>query len=209
MLLSTFFFHPAKQTAVSSHCLLFSDRLPRASQLSQKLGFQLSFALLVKKAASSHSVRFDFCVSARACERACVHVEVNTSNLGLKERSVFCSRPSIFHRPTTTDVHLDDSAAEVLEGETRRSAATRGHAGGEINYCSRRWSRSGFARCTWFALLRVQNWWHLQEEVMHFYFVHCRVLPYCWMLVTSLATRGVSLMIHRLKLRRLVFYFSA
>lgn len=73
----------------------------------------------------------------------------------------------------------------------------------------RRWSRSGFARCTWFALLRVQNWWHLQEEVMHFYFVHCRVLPYCWMLVTSLATRGVSLMIHRLKLRRLVFYFSA
>lgn len=118
--------------------MLFSDRLPRASQLSQKLGFQLSFALLVKKAASSHSVRFDFCVSARACERACAHVEVNTSNLGLKERSVFCSRPSTF-RPTTTDVHLDDSAAEVQEGETRRSApATGGHAGGEINYCSRR-----------------------------------------------------------------------
>lgn len=113
----------------------------------------------------------------------CPRVEVNTSNLDLKERSVSCSRPSLFRRPTSTDVHLDDPAAEVQEGETRRSAVTRGHAGGEIIYCSRCLRdvgpACGFARCAWFAMTHVQNWWHLQEEAMHFYFVCCRVLPHC------------------------------
>lgn len=83
------------------------------------------------------------------------------SNLALKECSVFCSRPSLFRRPTTTDVHLGDSAAEVQGGETQRSAAARGHAGGEINYYSRRLRNSDLAVALldvhWSVLLHVQN----------------------------------------------------
>lgn len=123
-LFSFSFFHPAKQTVVSSHGLLFSDRLPRASQLSQKLGFQLSCALLEKKGRRAHSACSSIFVCLCVRARSPAHVEVNTGNLGLKECSVFCSRPSLFHRPATTDVHLDDCAAEVQEGETRCSAAT-------------------------------------------------------------------------------------
>lgn len=138
MLLSTFFFSSSKANSRLIPLLVVFRQAPSSFTALPKTRFPTEFRSVGKKAASSHSVQFDFCVSARACERACVHVEVNTSNLGLKERSVFWSRPSIFHRPTTTDVHLDDSAAEVQEGETWCSAATRGHAGGEINYCSRR-----------------------------------------------------------------------
>lgn len=93
---------------------------------------------------TQRAVSIFVCLSMRACVRVCVHVEVNTSNLTLKECSVFRSRPSRCRRPTTTDVHLGDSAAKVQGGETRRSAAAQGHAGGEINGCSRHLRNLGF-----------------------------------------------------------------
>lgn len=111
-----FFYHPGRQRVVSSHCLLFSDRLPPAPQLSQKLAFQLSLPLLEERRRANTACSLIFvCLSVRAsvCAR---HMEVNTSNLALKECSVFRSRPSLFRRPTTTDVHLGNSAAEVQGG---------------------------------------------------------------------------------------------
>lgn len=133
----------------------FQTRSLQLHSSPQKLSFPLSPPLLEKELRANTACSAIFvCL----CARACVHMEVNTSNLALKECSVFCSRPSRCRRPTTTDVHLGDSALPKCRGgETQRSAATRGHAGGEINYCSRRLRnlgpavacerRTGLSRC--------------------------------------------------------------
>lgn len=151
-----FFYHPGRQRVVSSHCLLFSDRLPPAPQLSQKLAFQLSLPLLEERRRANTACSLIFvCLSVRAsvCAR---HMEVNTSNLALKECSVFRSRPSLFRRPTTTDVHLGNSAAEVQGGGDTaffgdpRSRWRRNQL--LLKMSEKPWSRSGFARWTWFVL---------------------------------------------------------
>lgn len=84
------------------------------------------------------------CLSVHVNVRA--HMEVNTSNLALKECSVFCSRPSLFPSPDNNRCSFGRLCCRSAGGgETQRSAATRGHAGGEINYCSRRLRNLGLA----------------------------------------------------------------
>lgn len=129
VLCGTLLFHPAGRRVVSPRCLLFSDGLPPAPPLSQKTRFPAQFPSAGEKKNRRRADTACRSIGARVNVRACVHVEVNTSNLALKECSVFCSRPSLLRVARQQQMFVLASRLPKCGGcggggGTRRSAAT-------------------------------------------------------------------------------------